>query len=1049
MSKDCVDGVVNIITVGRLVEVASRTWPGINKPGGVAKVTNVYFDEVFEKDNGPAIGEEKDRDSTHVDVQYVLGNSKEKRVPIEYVQIASQYEEISRSSTAISSLRDRSLLLGRCLNCGSLRMDCGSCDWALEEEQVSAIEKTSNHPSNNNDNNNAQTSRKMYPKIFSNNHKRYRRSRSNELSVRNQTEGSSGDDSDGSHDTIELQKLIRQARRIHRKGSRYKKYSTREENNSKLRQNHRVVNSSSSLSSSSEVEKLNHPKRRKVAVRSVRTRTLEGKSILESLPSCNKLEVLSSSSESQINHSSMNSSSDESDRESSSEQTPLTSQIRLSDTSETDVDIDMFQLDGNAHRIERGSQNSYHQQLLILESRAKLRMEHQQGEHEATGGEFIQPEGEEAIENLPNDMVDMSKMIPYADLGSFFDTMITKIEDDMLPDLRLKAAELHRQLIFLKYNEGTTDCTKNKNDDSNSLAKQLLKKYDLICDEVCLSLIQNGTDQCRVALRRLMDDRLYRKHRKNLTSMQRKKCRSGIIMDARNLRMDNIDGVVETFFRKLKESVELCEGVYENDATEINKIDSCDDNYDDKFESSDEESSLDLIPISEIGKESNGNSMNPSELPHAPFDPHSYAQRVRKNRVNECVKETHTTLTFPKSMKDSNVPKKRSDSTETPNISIIQYSRRTETSDNSYHQASFPTLKNSGRRRMHRLVDKKASASNDRAVSVTHRGSKRSISDRMQDFLDANSENKISDYCRDTDESGQLIPESKPSDIMPHRKDSSRSQTKNTLSCSRNKNSRISVRERNKHVVGNREKNDVVIQNQGAYFTSCDTETLFTQILTKSKQFEEIDGGNDTLDVANIEENHTNTFSEYTTLLRDMEFQLSEKGSMNVLLHKAYNMIVSRGSRTVQDMIASGDDELSPHLRMLSLCVRSLNYVSDENLPLIFTKSRRNIFFDLLVLQMIDALYSMSIPSAWALTIQNRDRVISTLNTLRNALAQSIPLFEVFCRCVLQSFGCQQWRKHENSNHLFVSAIDPRCWRDFLQSGIIPENPQGKLIVSH
>ena len=122
MSKDCVDGVVNIITVGRLVEVASRTWPGINKPGGVAKVTNVYFDEVFEKDNGPAIGEKKDRDSTHVDVQYVLGNSKEKRVPIEYVQIASQYEEISRSSTAISSLRDRSLLLGRCLNCGSLRM---------------------------------------------------------------------------------------------------------------------------------------------------------------------------------------------------------------------------------------------------------------------------------------------------------------------------------------------------------------------------------------------------------------------------------------------------------------------------------------------------------------------------------------------------------------------------------------------------------------------------------------------------------------------------------------------------------------------------------------------------------------------------------------------------------------------------------------------------------------------------------------------------------------------------------------------------------------
>jgi len=33
------------ITVGRLVEVASRTWPGINKPGGVARAVEVHFDD--------------------------------------------------------------------------------------------------------------------------------------------------------------------------------------------------------------------------------------------------------------------------------------------------------------------------------------------------------------------------------------------------------------------------------------------------------------------------------------------------------------------------------------------------------------------------------------------------------------------------------------------------------------------------------------------------------------------------------------------------------------------------------------------------------------------------------------------------------------------------------------------------------------------------------------------------------------------------------------------------------------------------------------------
>ena len=107
------------VAVGRLVEVASRTWPGINKPGGVARVTSTQVDGNNRVKN--------------VDVQYILGSSKEKNVPVEYVTLAPQYE-VSRTA-AKSSLRDRSMLLGRCRRCGSLRTDCGSCDWATEERQ--------------------------------------------------------------------------------------------------------------------------------------------------------------------------------------------------------------------------------------------------------------------------------------------------------------------------------------------------------------------------------------------------------------------------------------------------------------------------------------------------------------------------------------------------------------------------------------------------------------------------------------------------------------------------------------------------------------------------------------------------------------------------------------------------------------------------------------------------------------------------------------------------------------------------------------------------
>jgi hypothetical protein len=59
------------ITVGSIVFVQARTWPGINRPGGVARVTMVHPSS----DNG---------DSTKFDVAYVLGG-KEKGVDESFV----------------------------------------------------------------------------------------------------------------------------------------------------------------------------------------------------------------------------------------------------------------------------------------------------------------------------------------------------------------------------------------------------------------------------------------------------------------------------------------------------------------------------------------------------------------------------------------------------------------------------------------------------------------------------------------------------------------------------------------------------------------------------------------------------------------------------------------------------------------------------------------------------------------------------------------------------------------------------------------------------
>ena len=156
------------IIIHSMVEVLPRTWPGINKPGGAARVTQLYYQEeedqeqqVRDEQSAKDINKEGTKVLTHIDVRYVVMGGREKRVPIEFCVAAPQYdthllanapsEGVPTSTSSIgdprvsilpspfrtrfSRLRDRSALLGRCKRCGSLRSDCNSCDWVYEERE--------------------------------------------------------------------------------------------------------------------------------------------------------------------------------------------------------------------------------------------------------------------------------------------------------------------------------------------------------------------------------------------------------------------------------------------------------------------------------------------------------------------------------------------------------------------------------------------------------------------------------------------------------------------------------------------------------------------------------------------------------------------------------------------------------------------------------------------------------------------------------------------------------------------------------------------------
>lgn len=133
-------------TIGQLVSIAPRTGPGMNQPGGIAHITGIETTNAtvpslsISTANIAATATATATSITTISVKYVVDGRHERRVPTDCV----------RPHAWRSTLRDRTLLLGRCGTCGSLRSDCGgSCAATTTRRDFGFYHKT-NHAMNNN-----------------------------------------------------------------------------------------------------------------------------------------------------------------------------------------------------------------------------------------------------------------------------------------------------------------------------------------------------------------------------------------------------------------------------------------------------------------------------------------------------------------------------------------------------------------------------------------------------------------------------------------------------------------------------------------------------------------------------------------------------------------------------------------------------------------------------------------------------------------------------------------------------------------------------------
>lgn len=418
----------HIFAEGTIVQVQARTWPGINKPGGIGRITHVRI---------------SDDKVTDVDVHYIVLGGRERRVPIQYVKLAPEYVS-SPSDIAANQLRDRSIMLGRCKRCGSLRADCGSCDW-MEQERLA--EHARNQPAsmgvnvNVDDDLKSTIARKKRRKIAK--------------AVIDESISSSSDDSSD-------EDLFEQMHKVRRRRPRYNQEKVQwrrllRDSSSESSRHGEVSHDESSLSSSdpedsilAKLAKVTRQKRRSKAhflelkyakAKEKRRQRRTVHTTVSTLKSRRDSSRTAASSKPMMKPPTAPLTSD-SIQFSSPEVSPRSQ--RAIEESEHIENV------GDPDLSPPPSPNSDQSEEIGTSAPTGNKFENQKVyapdvSLDLEGVGFIQPEGVVAAGHLPQDIVDRTLSVSFKDLPSFFDELVMELEDYIIPNAKLTLSEFEHR----------------------------------------------------------------------------------------------------------------------------------------------------------------------------------------------------------------------------------------------------------------------------------------------------------------------------------------------------------------------------------------------------------------------------------------------------------------------------------------------------------------------------------------------------------------------------------------------------------------------------
>jgi hypothetical protein len=605
----------------------------------------------------------------------------------------------------------------------------------------------------------------------------------------------------------------------------------------------------------------------------------------------------------------------------------------------------------------------------------------------------------------------------------------------------------------------------------------------------------DGIDQCRAAIRRMVNHKLRRRYKTSMTAFEQKRFRSAAL-DLRDIQLDELGRMAEKTMKKAGDLL-LDIGVMDDDSdvgeTEVSASDGA------NRDASASVLTQDLVDADTYRSDAPFEGDDAAPLP--PFDPHMHAATVkstksrkqgshrrgagnlsrRKRKVESraggiSFEDTTTTMrSVGRGLASQNTPRGRrrrsaSDIEESDGTSAPDSDQSLLDADSMSFEANddaAPASRANERRSRGKYSGTSGGKAGADIQFSNERGSNREpIADRMQAFLDANSSN-IDGFSGSLNASNGHV-----NDMSRGRKD------RHLVQSSRRPNPktkaprarRTTARHNQTSASDSREAGhpghhgnpsfepDSSPEDPDEEATNAPmnlaTEMMYRRLVVRKEQTPPsslVSHGRlsaPLLDsckalLAAYPESADDTASLFEGIVNHFKAETPTIHSEAVEVFRTVLLLLQRhDNMTLQAISLTDSRYLQLHIRLLIFTLNLLESKvgsalgsQDGNIYCLFGHGISNVFVEMVVLQMVDVIYAQVQTCCWALDSFRINGLMGLLGPLRDALARVVPLVETVSHCVTQKFQCQKWQDYVGRSESFVSAVDPEEYKSCLLDG--------------